>query len=144
MDSRSFNSQAETFESSSRTEPWRVFTRYHPQFQPECSVHQDDQHASFIFSNCECLGESAYYASLVSKSCFRVRFIPRSPYDRDADFSQFQTNPPTNFDASGGYMTLNTLGFPEHDQFFAQHAWTIPPGKMSIYSELMPHVVAHK
>ena len=70
MDSRSFNSQAETFESSSRTEPCRVFTYYHPQYQPECSVHQDDQYASFIFGDCDCLGEPAYCASSVSKPCF--------------------------------------------------------------------------
>ena len=86
MDSRSFNSQAETFESSSRTEPCRVFTYYHPQYQPDCSVHQDDQYASFIFGDCDCLGESAYYAPSVSKSCFEPDSFLGPPYGRDADF----------------------------------------------------------
>ena len=48
MDLRSFNSQAETFESSSRPEPCRLFTYYHPQYQPECLVHQDDKYASSV------------------------------------------------------------------------------------------------
>lgn len=70
MDLRTFDSQADAFESSSRPESYRLFTYYHPQYQPECPVHQDDQYASFIFGDRECLGESAYYASSVSKLCF--------------------------------------------------------------------------
>lgn len=51
---------------------------------------------------------------------------------------------PIDVDPRGEYETSSTLELLEHDYFFAQHAATIPPGKMSTYSELMPHVVAHE
>ncbi|KAF9650875.1 hypothetical protein BDM02DRAFT_3127393 [Thelephora ganbajun] len=117
MDLRSPDSQVDTFESAFRPESYSLFTYYHPQYQSEYPVYQDGQYASFIFDNTECLGESAYHPSTTSF--------------------------PTNFDPSGGHVALSILGS-QHDQFFAQHAATIPPGKMSTYSELMPHVVAHK
>ena len=41
-------------------------------------------------------------------------------------------------------MAFNIIGSLEDEQFFARHEGAIPPGKMSNYSELMPHVVAHK
>ena len=94
MDSRSFNSQAETFESSSRMEPCRVFTYYHPHYQPECSIHQDDQYASFIFGDCDCLGESAYYASSVSKPCFESHSFLGPPRDHGADFLNIRPTTP--------------------------------------------------
>jgi len=65
MDMHSFNSQADTFDSSSRPESYRLFTYYHPQYQPDCPTYQDDQYASFIFNDHECLGESAYHPSSV-------------------------------------------------------------------------------
>jgi hypothetical protein len=55
-----------------------------------------------------------------------------------------QANFATSFDPSGGYVMMNIFDTPEHNQVFAQHAVTIPPGKMSTYSELMPHAMAHK
>jgi len=67
MDSHSFNSQADVFESASRPESYRLFTYYHPQYQPECPTYQDDQYASFIFNDHECVGESPYHLSSVSK-----------------------------------------------------------------------------
>jgi len=144
MDFRSFNSQADTFDSASRPEPYRLFTYYHPQYQPECPAYQDDQYASFILDDRECLGESAYHPSSVGG--------PRSQPDSFLDPFEIETlmialdqaNLSPTFDTSGGYVAMSILGSPEHDQFIAQHAVTIPPGKMSTYSELMPHVVAHK
>ena len=41
-------------------------------------------------------------------------------------------------------MALSSSSSVEHDKFFAHHTAAIPPAKMSTYSELMPHVVAHK
>ena len=67
MDMRSLISQADNFESSSRPESYCLFTYYHPQYQPDCPTRQDEQYASFVFDNRECLGESAYYTSSVSK-----------------------------------------------------------------------------
>lgn len=67
MDLRSLASQADTFESSSRPESYRLFTYYHPQYQPGCPTSQDDQYASFVFDDRDCLGESAYYTSSVSR-----------------------------------------------------------------------------
>ena len=73
MDMRSFISQADNFESSSRPESYRLFTYYHPQYQSDCPTYQDEQYASFVFGGRECLGELAYYTSLVSK--FGPRWI---------------------------------------------------------------------
>ena len=67
MDTHSFVSQADTLESSSCPESYRLFTYYHPQHQPECVTYQDDQHASFSSDDRECLGEPAHYPSSVSK-----------------------------------------------------------------------------
>lgn len=67
MDSLYLASHPDTFESSSRPDSYPQFTYYHPEYQPECATYQDDQYASFIFDDHECLGESAYYASSVSK-----------------------------------------------------------------------------
>lgn len=77
MDFRSFSSQSDNFDSSSRPESYRLFTYYHPQYQPECPTYQDDQYPSFIFNDHECLGESAYHSSSVSGS----RFDPDSFLD---------------------------------------------------------------
>ena len=70
MDLHSFNSQAETFKSSSHTEPCCVITYHHPQYQAECSVRWDNRYASIIVGNCDCPGELVYYALSVSKPCF--------------------------------------------------------------------------
>ena len=76
MDMRSFVSQADTLESSSRPESYRLFTYYHPQYQPDCPTYQDEQYASFVFDDHECLGESAYYTSSVSKfGPHRIHFL---------------------------------------------------------------------
>ena len=63
MNSYSFDlQQADPFNSA-----YRLFTFYHPQYQPECPTYQDNQYASFILDDRECLGESAYhYHSSVS------------------------------------------------------------------------------
>jgi hypothetical protein len=71
MDLRSFNSQADAFEFGSRPESYRLFTYYHPQYQPEWQAYQDDQYASIFFNDRECLGESAY-RPLVSYFRFRA------------------------------------------------------------------------
>ena len=134
MDSHSFNSQADVFESSSRPQSYHLFTYYHPQYQPDCPpINQDDQYASFVFNDRECVGESAYYyPSSVSKFALSLGSftIP------DADHMNFSTG----FNLKPGYVTLSTPGAPE--QPFAQHHTATLP--LSAYSELMPHVVAEK
>src|SRR6266478_467407 len=93
MDLRSLHSQAETFDSSSHRDPYNLFTFYHPQYHPECPTYEEDQYASFVFDDCECLGESAYHSSSVSKI---TGSIPRSSCDQDADRSIRPTPSPTS------------------------------------------------
>ena len=53
MDSYSFDlQQADSFDSASRSESYRLFTFYHPGYQPDAPLIPDDR---------ECLGESTYH-----------------------------------------------------------------------------------
>lgn len=79
MDSCSFAHQSDACEAGSGPESYPLFNFYHPDYQPQCST-EDDQYASFIFSERECLGDSPYHHQTVSKlsSC---RVYPR--FSRD-------------------------------------------------------------
>jgi hypothetical protein len=68
---------------------------------------------------------------------------PQFPQDPSALTTQ-QTDFPADLDPNGGYLVSAIPGSLEHDQIFAQYMDTIPQGKMSTYSELMPHVVAQE
>ncbi|KAF9792924.1 hypothetical protein BJ322DRAFT_1032122 [Thelephora terrestris] len=111
------DSQAATSETSFVKESYRLFAYYHPQYQPDCPPPQEDQYASFILDEQELPVDPTYHPPTASFS--------------------------SAFDPSVGYLVPSIPESLELDQFFTQLG-AVPPGKVSTYSELMPHVVAHK
>ena len=67
MDLHSFDSQVDSLETTANSESYDLFTYYHPQYQPECVNYQDYHHGPCIIDEGECLGDSAYYPSTVSR-----------------------------------------------------------------------------
>ena len=76
MDFGSFSFQADAFEFGSRPESYRLFTYYHPQYQPDYPTYQDDQYASFVFDDPERTGEPAYRPSSVCGFRLGLGFVP--------------------------------------------------------------------
>jgi hypothetical protein len=82
MDLSSFDSQVDSLETAANSESFGLFTFYHPQYHPECVTYYDHHHGPFVVDEGECLGDSAYYPSTVSRKDLLSGPLGQDPWRR--------------------------------------------------------------